>query len=84
MAYVPLHLRRDETSKRTPVAPPSSATRPAAAPGPLGRALGTLRLWRRRVQERDALARLTERDLRDMRISPSEVAQEVRKPFWRG
>lgn len=53
------------------------------APGMLSRAGATLRLWRRRMQERSELARLGERELRDMRASTADVWQEVNQPFWR-
>ncbi len=38
--------------------------------------------WRQRLRERAELARLTERDLRDIRMTPSERLAELRKPFW--
>jgi uncharacterized protein YjiS (DUF1127 family) len=76
MAYLPLHLH----PRGTPM--PAARAR-EAAPGPIGRMLQTLRLWRRRVRERDALSRLTDRELRDMRISPYDAGVEIRKPFWR-
>jgi uncharacterized protein YjiS (DUF1127 family) len=41
------------------------------------------RLWRRRVRERRELARLDDRMLRDIGLSPSERARELDKPFWR-
>jgi uncharacterized protein YjiS (DUF1127 family) len=42
-----------------------------------------LRLWRRRIREREELAAMSERDLRDLRLSRSDVVVELRKPFWR-
>ncbi len=42
-----------------------------------------LRLWRSRIKERDELATLGERDMRDARISRADVLTEIRKPFWR-
>jgi uncharacterized protein YjiS (DUF1127 family) len=39
--------------------------------------------WRRRRRELDELARLSERELRDIGVTPGEVAAELRKPFWR-
>ncbi len=42
-----------------------------------------LRIWWRRWQEREQLARLTERDLRDLGQSRSTIYAELRKPFWR-
>ena len=47
------------------------------------RALATVRLWRERARARSALAQLTERDLHDIGVSWSNVAEEVNKPFWR-
>ncbi len=42
-----------------------------------------LRQWRRRIRERDQLARLGERDLHDLGLSRGTVYAELRKPFWR-
>lgn len=42
--------------------------------------------WRRRVQHRAVLARLVETSphlVDDLGLDPSDVAEEVRKPFWR-
>jgi uncharacterized protein YjiS (DUF1127 family) len=46
----------------------------------LSRMVGT---WRRRISERQALARLDYRDLRDVGLSGWEVDRELSKPFWR-
>ena len=43
----------------------------------------TFHLWRQRYRARQELAQWTERDLHDIGISPSEVAFELEKPFWR-
>ena len=43
----------------------------------------TLHLWRQRYRDRLELARLTERDLRDVGVSRSDIAHELEKPFWR-
>ena len=43
----------------------------------------TLHLWRQRYRDRGELARWTERDLHDIGISPSDIAHELEKPFWR-
>jgi uncharacterized protein YjiS (DUF1127 family) len=43
----------------------------------------TLHIWRQRYQERQELARWTERDLHDVGLSWSDIANEVDKPFWR-
>jgi uncharacterized protein YjiS (DUF1127 family) len=42
-----------------------------------------LAIWSRRLEGRAELARLTERELRDIGISRSDVWAETRKPFWR-
>ena len=39
--------------------------------------------WRRRARERRELARLDNRTIRDLGLSPSEVQFEANKPFWR-
>jgi uncharacterized protein YjiS (DUF1127 family) len=43
----------------------------------------TLHVWQQRYQERQELARWTERDLHDVGLSRSAIANEVDKPFWR-
>jgi len=43
----------------------------------------TLRLWRRRVRERDQLSRLDDRMLKDIGITRAEALQLSDKPFWR-
>ena len=57
---------------------------PWQRPNWLARLAATLRLWQRRSRERRELARLSERELRDMRVSSSDVWHEIRLPFWRG
>ncbi|HML10600.1 MAG TPA: DUF1127 domain-containing protein [Stellaceae bacterium] len=42
-----------------------------------------LALWSRRVRQRRELATYDRSMLRDIGVTPSEVASEVRKPFWR-
>ena len=42
-----------------------------------------LREWRRRSRDRAHLAMLDERMLRDIGVSPGDVATEINKPFWR-
>ena len=46
-------------------------------------ALSTLRVWRERSRMRRELAQWNERDLHDIGLSWSSVAEEVNKPFWR-
>ena len=70
----------------------AGATRPAAS------SAGSLRLtvvtaikavratcaiWRDRVRYRRALARMSERELADIGVNWSEIANEAGKPFWR-
>jgi uncharacterized protein YjiS (DUF1127 family) len=51
--------------------------------GVLERAVRRVVQWRRRQRELGELARLGERELRDIGVTPAEVAAELRKPFWR-
>lgn len=53
------------------------------APAVFGGFAERLRLWRRRAQQRAELAKWTERDLHDVGLSWSQVAEEIDKPFWR-
>ena len=59
--------------------PSSRGSRPSL----LARAIETLSVWRQRVRERRALARLDERDWHDFGASSSDVFAELRRPFWR-
>jgi uncharacterized protein YjiS (DUF1127 family) len=43
----------------------------------------TLQTWRERRHGRRELARWSERDLRDVGLSPGDVIFEAGKPFWR-
>ena len=57
----------------------------SAHPGrvsPLARVGATLRLWRKRIHQKHALALLNERDWHDMGISQSDVQAELNRPFW--
>jgi uncharacterized protein YjiS (DUF1127 family) len=49
----------------------------------VARSIEILLLWQRRANERHALAQLDDKILRDLGLSRSEVARELRKPFWR-
>ncbi len=51
--------------------------------GPLARFAVTLRLWRRRIRERRALAQLTEHEPADFGASTADVYRELATPFWR-
>ncbi len=43
-----------------------------------------LQSWRRRARERDELARMSDGELHDIGVAPSERLMEINKPFWRG
>ena len=43
----------------------------------------TLARWRKRSRCRRALARMGERELADIGVSWSQIAEEANKPFWR-
>lgn len=45
-------------------------------------ALKVFAIWRARASERQALAVMTDRELRDIGLSPGEAIAESRKPFW--
>jgi uncharacterized protein YjiS (DUF1127 family) len=47
------------------------------------RLLPLLAEWRRRLRSRGALARLCDRELRDIGLTRSDLARECAKPFWR-
>jgi uncharacterized protein YjiS (DUF1127 family) len=38
--------------------------------------------WLRRINTRNELSNLTDRDLRDIGISLCDAQRETRKPFW--
>jgi uncharacterized protein YjiS (DUF1127 family) len=62
-----------------------AATQPIShAPGLLARLADNVALWMRRARDRAELAQLSERDLRDARISHATLRTELAKPFWRG
>ncbi len=42
-----------------------------------------IRRWRDRARQRAELARMSDREIRDIGVSRAEVWREVRKPFWR-
>ena len=43
----------------------------------------TLHVWRQRYEARRELAQWSDRDLRDIGVSPSDAIFEASKPFWR-
>ena len=45
--------------------------------------LQRVRRWRRRAEERRALAAMSMRDLRDIGLTPLDAWREANKPFWR-
>jgi uncharacterized protein YjiS (DUF1127 family) len=63
-------------------APPARSAASGRA-GLLSRLAANLRLWRRRIDERAALARLTQRELADFGASTADVYRELSTPFWR-
>ncbi|GAC1504716.1 MAG: DUF1127 domain-containing protein [Bradyrhizobium sp.] len=42
-----------------------------------------LQVWRDRRRQRRELAQWTDRDLHDVGLSWSDIANEAEKPFWR-
>lgn len=51
--------------------------------GFFSRSVATLRTWRERARVRRELATWGARELHDIGVSWSDVADEVNKPFWR-
>jgi uncharacterized protein YjiS (DUF1127 family) len=47
------------------------------------RAVPLLRIWRRRFREREALAMMNDRLLRDIGLTRCDALREANKPFWR-
>ena len=43
----------------------------------------TLRKWRSRTLSRRDIARLEDRDIRDLGLDPGQLRFEAQKPFWR-
>lgn len=54
-----------------------------AAGGVLGQIEQTFHIWRHRYQSRRELARWSDRDLHDIGLSRTDIADETDKPFWR-
>jgi uncharacterized protein YjiS (DUF1127 family) len=65
---------------RTPLSPPP---RRRGGFEWLRRAVTLVGLWRKRVRDRQELAGLDYRMQRDIGVTPSEIAAECSKPFWR-
>jgi len=42
-----------------------------------------LATWRQHVAQRRALARISDRDLGDLGLSPGQAEWEIAKPFWK-
>jgi uncharacterized protein YjiS (DUF1127 family) len=51
--------------------------------GPFHAAFEVLHTWQKRAQERHELVQLTDRDARDIGVTPSQLEFEASKPFWR-
>ncbi len=52
------------------------------APSLLNRVLGRIERWQDLARQRDQLARLDQRTLRDIGISHYDARQEARRRFW--
>ena len=48
-----------------------------------GRLADLLALWRQRAEGRRRLARMSDRDLRDLGCAPAQAEFELAKRFWR-
>jgi len=59
------------------------ARRSSVEPGVVQRVAATLRTWRHRIEEREALAAFSTRDMKDIGIGRAEVMREITKPFWK-
>ena len=66
---------------------PYKAVEAAGLPAGIGRfilaPMQTLQIWYERSRQRDRLARLDDRLLRDIGIDRGTAMQEASKPFWR-
>jgi uncharacterized protein YjiS (DUF1127 family) len=61
----------------------SHGTLTAKAAAMIGALRPRFAIWRNRARYRRALARMSERELADIGVSWSDIAEEVNKPFWR-
>ncbi len=57
--------------------------RPLAGRRLIRRSIYLLRLWHSRASDRNALATMSLRDLRDIGITRADALAETGKPFWR-
>jgi uncharacterized protein YjiS (DUF1127 family) len=55
----------------------------SSTPSLISRLMTKLRTWRQRERERAELARMSQAELDDIGVSPSEHWAEISKPFWR-
>lgn len=55
----------------------------AAAPSAKRRFFALFPTWRRRLRDRRKLALMCDQSLKDLGVTRSDVANEIRKPFWR-
>jgi uncharacterized protein YjiS (DUF1127 family) len=53
------------------------------APGLLNQISETIHVWHERYRTRKELSEWTSRDLQDIGLSWSDIANEAEKPFWR-
>ncbi len=49
----------------------------------IGSGIDTIKLWRSRSKQRQALSRLPEYRLIDLGVSEADRRDEVKKPFWK-
>jgi uncharacterized protein YjiS (DUF1127 family) len=87
--YFDYELTQARRAKTIAVARAATWHRPAPPPRrnppahPWDTALALLTAWRKRVRGRRELAALDHRAQRDIGVTPSEVAHEINKPFWK-
>lgn len=87
--YFDFEQTQTRRAKAIAMARPLAWHRPSPPPprkAPLelwGAAVALFRVWRKRVRERRELAALDPRMQRDIGASPSDIAREIDKPFWR-
>lgn len=62
---------------------PYSTWRPKRRMHPIAAAWTLVSTWIERVRQRNALAKLDDRELRDIGITRVDAVRESEKPFWR-